>query len=546
MNRDKPWMVYWPADVPTHFDYPVIPLYERLRESARKYPNHVALWYEGVEVRYGELDRLTDRFASGLQRLGIEKGDRVALYLPNSPQFVVALYGILKAGAIATPCNPAYKEGELKHLLKDSGAKLVITFDKLADTAASASKDTSVKKLIITSYQDANLDFEEDRAARFELSSAEQVSFSEVLRNAKEKPREVGINPKEDVALLCYTGGTTGTPKGVMLTHYNCVVNNFQKIITWKLREAGETLLIYLPMTHIYGLNWCLNTGIGIAAKIIIQERFNIEKALEAIEKHKITIFYGVPPVYAALSRYPDIRKYDLSSVRIWMSAAAPLLPEVRRKFEEITGIKIIECWGLTEAAPGLTFTPLGIKEVKPNLIGIPTIDTEVKVVDIETGIEVGPNEVGELVARGPQVMKGYWNNPEETEKVLKDGWLRTGDLGYMTEDGLFYYVDRIKDLINVGGFKVWPAEVENTLLGHPAVLDCAVVAEKDEYYGEVPKAFVVLRQEYRDKITQDELIRYCKERLAGFKAPKRIVFVEDIPRSPAGKVLRRKLREKG
>ncbi len=542
MGYGKPWMKYWPGDVPIHVDYPVVTLHERLRESARKYPDHVALWYEGSEITYATLDYLTDRFAAGLQQLGVEKGDRVALYLPNSPQFVIALYGIFKAGAIAVPCNPAYKEEELQYMLKDSGAMILVTVDKLLDTAVKALADTEVDNLIVS----GGLDFHAqptDVGRKLNEHGVKGFSFRNFLEYSQERPRDIMVDAREDVALICYTGGTTGTPKGVMLTHYNCVVNNIQKITTWKLREASEVLLIYLPLTHIYGLNWCLNTGIGIAAKIILQERFNVEKTLDAIEKHKVTIFYGVPPVYVALSRYPEIRKRDLSSVRIWMSAAAPLLPEVRRQFENITGIKIIECWGLTEAAPCLTFTPLDIQEVKPNLIGIPTIDTEVKIVDIETGLETGPNEVGELVARGPQVMKGYWNNPEETSRVLRDGWLKTGDLGYMTEDGLFFYVDRIKELINVGGFKVWPAEVENTLLSHPAVLDCAVVAEQDEYYGEVPKAFVVLREEYKGKVSGSDLIGYCRERLASFKAPKHVVFVDEIPRSPAGKVLRRKLK---
>ncbi|HIQ29150.1 MAG TPA: long-chain fatty acid--CoA ligase [Candidatus Caldiarchaeum subterraneum] len=539
-----PWVRYWPADVPIHVDYPVVTLYDRLRESARKYPNQVALWYEGRELTYADLDSLTDRFAAGLQELGIIKGDRVALYLPNSPHFVVALYGIFKAGAVAIPCNPAYKEEELHHLLKDSGAKILVTVDKLVDTALNVLSDTSVGKIIISD----GLDFlvkSNDLGRRLGGLGVEIISLGDFLESSPSRPKDVEIDAREDIALICYTGGTTGTPKGVMLTHYNCVVNNIQKITTWKLREAGEVLLIYLPLTHIYGLNWCLNTGIGIAAKIILQQRFNIEKTLEAIEKHRVTIFYGVPPVYVALSRHPEIKKRDLSSVRIWMSAAAPLLPEVRKRFEEITGIKIIECWGLTEAAPCLTFTPLDIQEVKPNLIGIPTIDTEVKVIDIETGLEAGPNEVGELVAKGPQVMKGYWNNPEETSRVLKNGWLRTGDLGYMTEDGLFYYVDRIKDLINVGGFKVWPAEVENILLSHPAVLDCTVVAEEDEYYGEVPKAFVVLRDEYKNKVSSGDLIGYCRERLASFKAPRYVVFVDEIPRSPAGKVLRRTFKKR-
>ena len=545
MDSDRPWLKYWPRDVPQRMSYSVVALHDRLRDSARKYPWRTAIYYEGVELSYEQLDRASDRVAAALSGLGVVKGDRVALYLPNSPQFVICLYGALKAGAIVVPCNPAYKEAELNYQLKDSGAKILIAFNTLIDIAKRATKDTAVERIIITGYEDVlpaiHLAL---RDAAIERPGDEGlIKLADLIAESKNGAPDVVIDPREDVAFLCYTGGTTGTPKGVMLTHYNCVVNNTQKIMTWKLKEAGETLLIYLPLSHIYGLNWCLNTGIALAAKIVIQERFSIRETLEAIEKHRVTIFYGVPPVYSALSRYPELKRYDLSSVRIWMSAAAPLLPEVRRQFKMLTGIDVIECWGLTEAAPCLTFTPLGIGEVKPNLIGIPTIDTEVAVVDVESRKRLGPNEVGELVARGPQVMKGYWNKPEETKEALRDGWLRTGDLGFMSEDGLFYFVDRDKDLINVGGFKVWPAEVENTLLTHPAVVDAAVIAERDDYYGEVPKAFVVVRDDYRGKVSEEELIAYCKERLASFKAPKRVVFVDAIPKTPSGKTLRRLLR---
>jgi long-chain acyl-CoA synthetase len=369
--------------------------------------------------------------------------------------------------------------------------------------------------------------------------------FLQDLLKYEPKPPKVEISPRKDVAILCYSGGTTGIPKGCMLTHYNCVVNNLQKILTWKLREAAEVTLIYLPLYHIYGLNWCLNTGMGLAATIILFESFNLVRVLRAIEKYRVTIFYGVPPVYTALVNYPEIEKHDLSSVRIWMSAAAPLLPEIRRKFKELTGIDIVECWGLTEASPCLTFTPLGLKEVKPNLIGIPTLDTEVAIFDPDTGAQLPPNEIGELRGRGPQVMLGYWNKPEETEKALEGKWLRTGDLGYMSEDGLFYFVDRIKDVINVAGFKVWPIEVEDVLQKHPAVVGVAVVSTPHEYYGEVPKAFIVLKEEYVNKVSEEELIEFCKERLAKYKAPQKVEFVKELPKTPSGKILRRLLRDR-
>ncbi|MEM3703022.1 MAG: AMP-binding protein [Candidatus Bathyarchaeia archaeon] len=353
----------------------------------------------------------------------------------------------------------------------------------------------------------------------------------------------VTINPKEDLAFLCYTGGTTGIPKGCMLTHFNCVVDQLHEIAFYKLRRGEEVLLLFLPLFHIYGLNRCMGTYLAAASTIILFERFNLIKVLEAVQKYKVTVFTGVPTVYNAIISFPEIKSFNLQSVRIWKSAAAPLTTNTWLKFKELIGANITIGWGLTEASPCLTLAPLEMEEYKPGMIGIPEIDTEVAVFDPAKDVEVPIGVVGELRARGPQIMKGYWNKPEETNKVFVKGWLCTGDLGYMDEDGMFYFVDRLKDVIKVGGFQVWPMEVEDMLCAHPAVLEAAVVGIPDEYYGEVPKAYVVLKNNYRSKITEEELIKYCEEKLAKYKVPAKIEFLEELPKTPSGKILRRELR---
>jgi long-chain acyl-CoA synthetase len=514
-------------------------VFENLKLAAEKFPERAGVIYQGVEYSYEKLWGLAARMANALRNLGVEKEDRVAIYLPNVPQFIIAYYGILACGAVTVACNAMYREKEIEYLLKDSGAKIIITLDELKPVVDAVRDKTDIEQVIVTSRDEA-LSLMSAESAE---SAVSEESMAKLLSESRAELSKVDLNPKENLAVLQYTGGTTGTPKGAMLTHYNLIVDQVQEATWFEFREGKETAIIFLPISHIYGMNWCMNTMILVAGTIVLMERFEPSKVLEYVNLYKPTIFYGVPTAYIALLDHPDVKKADFSRMRTCFSAAAPLPPEVRRRWKEVTGADIIEAWGLTEAAPCLTCTPLGMSGDK--LIGVPMPDTEVKVVDIDTGEDLPPGEVGELVGKGPQIMKGYWNKPDETKNVLKDGWLFTGDLGYMDENGLFYFIDRKKDLINVAGYKVWPDEVENVLYEHPAVKEAAVVASPDPQKGEVPKAFVALREEYKGTVSEEELIKFCKEKLAPFKAPKKIEFVDELPKTPVGKILRRALRER-
>jgi len=540
VNIEKPWLKLWPKDVPTNLNYPNLNLPQTLESASKEFPKRPAIIFEDSRLNYSQLYDSVERFAAGLQHLGISKGDRVAIYLYNCPQFVIATYGALKAGATVVPCSAAYKERELEHLLIDSGSKILVTQERLLPISEKAVEKANIQNIIVTGDQDYKFLSSLDEAPSPE---GPHVPFLKLLSKNNPSPVDVPINPKEDLAFLCYTGGTTGTPKGCMLTHFNCICDQLHEIYFFKLRRGEEVLVLFSPLFHIHGLNRCMGTYLTAASTIILFERFNVAKVLEAIEKYRVTVFPGVPTAYIALINYPEIKKHDLSSVRIWKSAAAPLPTEVWFKFRELTGACISVGWGLTEASPGLTLTPLEMTEYKPGMVGIPEIDTEVAVFDVEKNVKVPPGVVGELRARGPQVMKGYWNKPEETMKVFSNGWLCTGDLGYMDENGIFYFVDRLKDVIKVSGFQVWPMEVEDVLCSHPAVLEVAVVGIPDEYHGEVPKAYVVLRKEFKGQVKEEDFIKYCEGKMAKYKVPKKVEFVEELPKTPSGKILRRLLR---
>ncbi|MEM3704143.1 MAG: AMP-binding protein, partial [Candidatus Bathyarchaeia archaeon] len=405
--------------------------------------------------------------------------------------------------------------------------------------------NTDVERIIVTYEHDYKC-LENLQEASIRETSGSYIPMLRLISSYKPTPSEVSISPEEDLAFLCYTGGTTGVPKGCMLTHFNCVADQLHEINFYKLRRGKEVLILFSPLFHIHGLNRCMGTYLAAAATIILFERFNPLKVLDAIQRYRVTVFPGVPTAYVALLNHPDIKNYDLSSVRIWKSAAAPLPTEIWFKFKELLGASISVGWGLTEASPGLTLTPLEMfsaKQYKPGMIGIPEIDTEVAVFDFEKNIEVPTGVVGELRAKGPQIMKGYWNKPEETVKAFCNGWLCTGDLGYMDEDGVLYFVDRLKDMIKVSGFQVWPMEVEDVLCSHFAVLEVAVVGVPDEYYGEVPKAYVVLKNDFKGKVNEEELIKYCEGKMATYKIPKKVEFVDELPKTPSGKILRRALR---
>ncbi len=536
----RPWHDNWPKNVAQSLDYPLISLGEVLRERAARFPEKTALHYDGGKISYGELNSLADSFAAGLQSLGITKGKRLAIYLPNLPQFVSSYYGALRAGAIVVAVSPLYKERELAHILTDSGAKALVCLDKLYPYAQSVRDNTELSHVFTTSASD----YAQHAPKSPTLSGA--TNLREALKDFEGQPRPVEIDAKKDLALLQYTGGTTGVPKGAMLTHYNLVVNAIQFSSWLAMRLGAEVNLSVLPFFHIYGTTVAMNVPIYTSsAMILIPDPRDIDAILRAIDAHKPTIFCGVPAMYIALINRPDIRQHNLRSIRVCVSGASPLPLQVQRRFEELTGGRLVEGYGLTETSPVTHVNPVDeVAKNRSGSIGIPISDTEAKVIDLDEGErDLPPGTVGELVVRGPQVMMGYWKNAEESRMALRGGWFRTGDIATMDQDGYFHIVDRKKDMINVSGLKVWPREVEEVLYEHPAVKEAAAVPILDAISGEAVKAFVVVKEEYAGKVTASELTEFCKKKIADYKAPKAVEFRDALPKSSVGKILRRELK---
>jgi long-chain acyl-CoA synthetase len=523
--QDRPWFKFWPKGVPRHVDYPEIPLFELLSNTARNYPDSTAFVCGDRQLSYRELDTQTGKLAAGLNELGVRPGDRVAIFLPNSLEFVIGYYGILKAGATVTPVNPLNKRDELKHQLNDSGAVAIITGENAYPIVKEIENETGLKAVILAGSERT------DGA----------ISLNELLAKHSPSPTEVDLNPREDIAAIEYTGGTTGFPKGAMLTNYNLVVNAIQNDI-W-LGWSNEDIIIgLLPFYHSWGACTCVNSPIYIGARVIILPRFDAQKLLMTIEQEKATVLHGAASLFTMLVNSPAITEYDLSSLKYVKAGAMPIPPEIKGKWEEITGVKMVLAYGLSEASPETHTSPP--ERIKPGTIGIPIIDTDARIVDEETGeIELPPGKVGELVIRGPQVMKGYLNRPEDNKESMRNGWLYTGDLARMDEEGYFSIADRKKEIIKYKGYTIAPAEVESVLYEHPAVRECAVVGEPDDLAGELPKAYVVLKDGHTSD--EDELIKFCEQRVAPYKKIRLVEFIEEIPKTQVGKVLRRVLRDR-
>nr|BCX00176.1 MAG: long-chain-fatty-acid--CoA ligase [Bacteroidota bacterium] len=547
---DRPWYRFYEPGVPRTIAYPEVPLWKFLEESARKYPAHTALIFFGKRIAYGELWEAVERFAHALEQLGVRKGDRVALMLPNSPQFVIAFYGALRIGATVVGLNPLYTARELAFMLNDSLASTLVVLRPMFPRYREVADSTPVQRVIVTGVEDY-LPWPKNwlyplKARRegswVEVSPTATIHlFRSVLERHPPRPSSVSIDPREDVALLLYTGGTTGTPKAAMLTHFNLVANCLQ-VKSWmpSLQEGREVIQGVLPFFHSYGLTAVLNLGMAIAATVVLQPRFVLEEVLKSTQRYRVTLFPGVPTMYVAINTSELSRRYNLRSVRLCISGAAPLPVEVAQQFERITGARLVEGYGLSEASPVTHTNPL-FGQRKFGSIGIPLPDVDAQIVD-EEGKPLPPGEVGELIVRGPNVMKGYWNRPEETARALRDGWLYTGDMARMDEEGYFYIVDRKKDMIIVGGFNVFPREVEEVLFEHPKIKEAVVVGVPDPYHGEIVKAYVVLRS--GEQATEQEIIEFCRERLASYKVPRQVEFRADLPKSMVGKVLRRVLLE--
>ncbi len=548
------WLKHYPANVPHHVTVPDRSLHALVAEAVRTYPGHTALIYYGRRYTYAEFWRETGRFAEQLRADGIRPGDRVALYLPNTPLYPIALFGILRAGAIAVQISPLYLGQDLVALLKDSEPAAIVTLEILYPNIARVRAEHSVPRAYVARFRDFYPGFarpfvnrvlrKRGRPTDFP-AGPEVVPWTAVRRRDGRSFVDAVVDPATAVAVLQYTGGTTGIARAAMLSHRNLVANVVQAN-TWNVRRrAGEeVILTAIPLFHIYGLTVGLLLGLTEGDAVVLQTQPDVPELLRLIRRYRPTQFPGVPALYAGLLRNPKTKEYDLHSIRFCLSGSAPLPQEVQRQFETLTGAALIEGYGLSETSPATHVNPLE-GDRRAGSIGLPLPDTDQKVVDLESGMRELPiGEIGELVVRGPQVMLGYYRRPGETALVLENGWFRTGDVARLDADGFAYIVDRKKDMINVAGMKVWPREVEEILFQHPAVQDAAVVGTPDPERGEVVKAYVVLRP--GATATEGDLIAFVRERLAHFKAPRSIEFRDALPRSGVQKVLRRVLRDEG
>jgi long-chain acyl-CoA synthetase len=569
-ERERPWLKSYPSDVPHSLaPFPERPVWSLLEESAEKFPDSPAVAFPVApmarRLTYRQLKEEAERFAGAMSAMGVGKGDRVGLLLPNCPQFVVAWFGLQRLGAVPVGNNPLYTQRELAHQLEDAGVEILVVLDLLYPLAGAVRDTVGLKTVIVTKVGDY-LGFpinklaplKQKREAKHEGRSwppvpadAQITWWSELMRGTHPEPPPLHVDAVDDVAALVYTGGTTGLSKGAMLTHHNLVSNALQ-VGAWfsDVKDGEEAIVSILPFFHSYGLSAVMNFAISRAMKLILLPRFELEMALKAIDKEKATLFPGVPRIYIAINESEETSKYDLSTIRACFSGAAPLPVAVAEKFEATTGGRLVEGYGLTETSPVTHINPAYGKR-KFGSIGLPIPDTDCKIVDLDDPEkEVEPGREGELCIAGPQVMKGYWNRPDETAdmiRVHKDGirWLHTGDIATVDEEGYFSIVDRKKDMIIVSGFNVYPTDVEQVLYRHPKIQQVCVVGIPDAKTGEAVKAFVVLKQ--GEAATEQDVLSWARDEkhgLTGYRAPKSVEFREELPTTMVGKVLRRVLLE--
>ena len=534
----KPWLKSYSPGTPSSLDYPRAPLYHFLQQSASLYPDRPAIIYEdpleGQEPTawtYRDLDQRSDRLAAALVSLGVAKGDRVAYYIQNSPELIAGFFGILKAGAVPVPCNVMYQAEELAYHLNDSGARTLLCEANLYPTAQAILHETPVARVIVAGGR------VEGRALYWEQVLAEAPQLSELP----------AIDVDRDLALLPYTGGTTGIPKGAMLTHANLVANAVQFRDWFGYEHGGEVFVATLPLFHIGGIAGVMSVPISCGGTIVLFRRFNAERVLRAIQDYRATRFLGVPTMYIALLNHQDAGNYDLSSLRPSRTSAAPLPKAVKESFDALVGRDVlVEGYGLTETSPLTHANP--VDSAIAGSIGVPLPDTDARIFDADDGmVEMPVGEIGEVVLRGPQVMRGYWNRPLETSEAIRDGWFYTGDLAYMDERGYFFIVDRKKDVINAAGFKVWPREVEEILYQHPSVRLAAVLGVPDDYRGETVRAVIALKEGHSfpsEDAAREDILSHCQRHLANYKVPRIVDFRDELPMSAAGKVLRRVMRD--
>jgi long-chain acyl-CoA synthetase len=543
----RPWLKHYDYWVQPHQNYPCRPLYEILRGATAEIPEATATVFLGAQLTFAEIKERADRFATALVQLGIKQHDRVGIMLPNCPQYLIAAFAVLRVGAIIVNVNPLYTPRELGVVAKDSGMCALIVLDLMIPVAF-AVREAASEEIIPTLIVTSAMEYSGAKLPCPQISGT--LRFSDLIDGVTEIDLPtVSIDPEKDIAVLQYTGGTTGTPKGAMLTHYNIFANVVQAE-GWGLRPSrrGEhTSLLVIPFFHIYGFTVGMVSGVWHGVRQVLIPKYDVEALLVAIRDYTPTYFPAIPTIYISLLNHPRAKEYRLDRIRAFNSGSAPLPIEVLEQFERVTGGTLCEGYGLSEASP-VTHSTASLAKRKPGSIGLPLPDTDVKIVDLETGKhEVALGEEGELCVAGPQVMLGYWNQPEETAFALRKDesgrtWLYTGDVARMDEDGYFYIVQRKKDMIIVSGFNVYPSEVEGVLYTHPAVMEAAVIGVPDSYRGECVKACIVLKQSAT--VSVEELTAHCERNLAEFKVPRFIDFRKSLPKTLVGKILHRVLRE--
>ena len=557
--KDRPWLKRYDKGVPQAIDYPKVPLHHFLEESARKYPDSPCTLFKGAVMSYKEIDDSADALAGALAKMGVKKGDRVGLFMPNTPQFVMAYFAILKAGGEVVATNPLYTPPEIEHQVNDAGIEIMFVMSNFYKTIKTAQPKTKIKKLIVTNLKETlppvlrvlfTLAMEKKGGHRIEGGLAKgDIWMKDLLAQYKPEDRpKLKVTP-EDTALFQYSGGTTGVSKGAVALHSNVVANTLE-IKAWMpdVQAGKEVTLMAIPLFHVYGMVAGMHLSMAAGASMVmIPNPRDLHDVLGNIKKYRPTIFPGVPTLYNAINNHPDVvaGKYDLSSIKACISGSAPLLRETKEKFEALSGGKLVEGYGLSEAPTATHCNPL-YGETRTGSIGIPLPDVDAKIISLEDGkTELPIGEVGELVIHGPLVFKGYHNMPTETANALrklKDGkvWLFTGDIARMDEDGYFYIVDRKKELIKPGGYQVWPREVEEVIAANPKVLDVGVAGIPDPYRGETVKAWVVVKP--GETMSEDDVKDWCKDRLAKYKIPTHVEFRSELPKTTVGKILRREL----
>jgi long-chain acyl-CoA synthetase len=546
---EKIWLKSYAPGVPPEIKFDEIPLGEALAKAAKRFPNNPALLFQGTTITFKQLDDMVSRFAAGLKGLGVKPGDTIAMLLPNLVQIVVATYGAFRAGAAVALNNPLYTDRELEHQYNDSGSTLLVCLDVLMPRMINLRPKTKIKQLISCHIRDY-LPFIKKQLFPFVRkgmhlntpAGPDIYEFTDLVKN-NAPIKEPHKSKMQDTAALIYTGGTTGVSKGVQLTHGN-LSYNVQQCLAWfpGFEQGGEIAIGCLPFFHSFGLTTAMNMSIYNGWAIVLIPKPEPQSILEGIAKCKATYMPAVPTLYNGMINFPDLKKYDITSLKGCFSGGAPLPLETIKNFEALTGAQICEGYGLTESSPVTHINPFGAK-TKPGTIGLPISNTNAKIVDVDdyTKEITTPGQPGELCLLGPQIMTGYINRPEETTATLKDGWLLTGDIAIYDEDGFYSIVDRKKDMIISGGFNIYPRDVDEVLFTYPKVMEACVIGVPDAYSGERIKAFVVLKP--GENASPEEIIEFCKKNLVKYKVPKYVEFVEELPKSAVGKILRKELR---